>query len=332
MTYTNTPTPTEYPATAAIWPQVDLAAMQRKLSGAVRTWELARALDPQGSGIVSRTRLLSLLQQLGTARRTRYRWLKVSIAAGFLTPVRDGERLRITGLEKVARMLGLQQVGWRVIIPSDELVGSGWKAMVWAAYLTRYKDRPVSRAVLEEHSGVKRRTQVNIEQDSEIGREKNFAVDPRRPSEQLEMYREIEGRQYAFTVNYYRSGAIAYQRPNAYHAPKSVLPDGGMYRASEISRNLREMSADVSEITESFCHSTRAVSVFGRSSLPSKHGDAVRGGPRRRYFDDYKPMRRAVKKLARSGKHGEELYEKLKGGLNRKHRSRKSGWWLVEAV
>ena len=158
-----------------------LRAIQSKRSGAWRLWELARALDEQGSGVVYRSKLQSFVVGLGVPGGTFRRLLADAKREGFITQIDiwNGEaKLVLTSAEKVAKKLGCSDVGTRrVQMPANLLTDDGWRGSVWAAFISTFNGRPVSRSKMKEITGIPERTQQEYEKQAGIKTKVNYAHD-----------------------------------------------------------------------------------------------------------------------------------------------------------
>jgi hypothetical protein len=148
------------------------------ISGALRLWVLCKALDQRGSGKITRKALHGYLNSLQVPVRTQYRWLRTALDSGFITEAQNrGEQVFIlAGLERVARINGLDEVGRRPVeVPAQKIVRPGWINTVWLAFLTTQSPQ-LSRETLEEMTGVERHRQVAYERGQPIEKRRNFVL------------------------------------------------------------------------------------------------------------------------------------------------------------
>jgi hypothetical protein len=149
-----------YPEKSKIWPELGLAAIRTKRSGAFRILMLARAIDPQGSGVVGKKTLRAYLAFLGVDPRQRRRWQAQALELGILE-----ERKKVyilAGLARAAIILGCETIGKPALVNAAELVRKGWRGRcVWSAWHTSLKPRPLSQQKKYEMTGIEPRTQRN---------------------------------------------------------------------------------------------------------------------------------------------------------------------------
>lgn len=144
-----------------LWPMLGIASSRAKMTGGWRLWVLAHALDkPAGSGRVSKNELRGYLDNLGVNRRTQRRWVAQAVK---LAIIRDlGDYYYLASLGKAAVALGCPRVGLPAKIDPVGLVGQGWKAHVWGAYLATLP-RQISQKTKEQITGISPRTQRNYQ-------------------------------------------------------------------------------------------------------------------------------------------------------------------------
>lgn len=215
-----------------IWPIVALCAIRNRMSGAFRLWTFSRYLDHTGSGTVAQPDLFTYISHLGIQRRSLNRWLDSALKFGILRRVyRRRSKIvvfTLAGLSQAAITFGCTQIGKPVSIPANLIVGKGWRAWIWAAFLTLFKERPISRGKMCELTGVPEQTQRNYEHSIGITVIENFAVTD-TSADHLNGVREFN-RPYAFLFKdrYSNGEVIAYQLPNTYLPSKilKLMPKG----------------------------------------------------------------------------------------------------------
>ncbi len=166
-----------------IYPLLGLKAIRTKRGGAWRAWSIIRNLDPRGAGVVQQQEADQLAAQSGIPGRRWKRWVAQAIDEGFIhtyTRHRDGQAINVfgySGAVSVAQLLECNSVGKRMVdLSIDLLIRHNCLSYVWAAYLSTFDDRPVSRTTLRISSGVPERTQVRYEDGLRILKYQNFAV------------------------------------------------------------------------------------------------------------------------------------------------------------
>ena len=152
-----------YPAELKVWALVGLAAVRSAHGGGWRLWALAKALDVAGSGYVSKDELSGYAKSLAVSSRNFRRWLSDAQSSKLITLSRDGKRCSLVSLWRAAEYLGAHKIGRAAIVSAAQLVGSGWRAVVWSAYLTTTKAQPISQACKAEITGIDERTQRNYQ-------------------------------------------------------------------------------------------------------------------------------------------------------------------------
>jgi hypothetical protein len=322
------------------WPQITLGAARMNGAGAIRAWELARALDQPGSGWVARKDLLNWLSRLAVSRSTRNRWVRDAMQLGLLCKARGNKRLLYTSLAKAASTFNVVDPGERIRLPVKDVVVRGWKSSAWVGALTRFTG-PVSRAALRATTGVNPRSQRNYEQrfkarSSGLNVLPNYALDGQYSAHDLNGYREFR-RKYAFVVRVAGSEQIAYRLPNTYQVdPNCIAKAGGQYRSWQF-RLINATQVVVSDISgrapgaqSGAQRSPAGDSAVRASQAGCRVGDANPGAKRRRYFERYRSLQRALRQM-RSGKRDcGEVYEFMAGGVARKPRIYpKCRWWRL---
>jgi len=163
-----------------IYPDLIIAGIKghNKNGGAVKLWTLARHFNqPGGCGYIPAKALRHyLINELGVKRGVYDVWLSRALAIGLLE--RKGNNIKITGLADVAIILSVDQIKRPECIYIGKLIKKHWLAWVWAAWLDsmRLLDRPISRAVLRDISGIPERSQVNYERLARVINRANYAA------------------------------------------------------------------------------------------------------------------------------------------------------------
>lgn len=211
------------PKTLKIWPNIGLASIQAKHTGAWRIWSLAKALDQEGVGIVSRFDLFQYLSSLGVDIRNRQRWLLDAIETRLLIESKSNRVYYLTSTEKAAIALNCNQAGKSASVPTRKLVCPGWRSFIWAAHLTGYNERLVSQTLKCELTGVSDRTQRNYQKLLPESLRKNYSH-TRLNKGDIDQSKETTGR------HFFKWRDKVYQRlPDIRLVPREVarsLPKG----------------------------------------------------------------------------------------------------------
>jgi len=172
---------THFPEYVNFYPLMAIAAARRasRVGGGWRLFVLAKALDRSGRGAVSRDELRRWTRDLGVSWVTWKRWLQEARTFGLLWDVqrRDGQwSLILPSAATAARAMKCETVGTcKVTMAADLLIGTGWKARVWAAYEATHNGRPVSREWMQKAVNVPVSTQRYRDACAGVTRQSNHA-------------------------------------------------------------------------------------------------------------------------------------------------------------
>lgn len=316
------------PRFVAVWTQLALRASRTRHAGAIRAWIFARHADPRGSGVVSHDELIGLLERLGVARSTRFRWVREALAADFLSPARGGSVYLIRSAARVCRVVGAAGPGLRCEVDARALARSGWKGLLWAARLAAHA-RPVSRAYLQQATGVPASTQKVYGRAGRVKSTANYAVDMASSPDQLDGYREFK-KPHAFLVKCGGSQRVAYRLPNTYQPPSTVRTAGGQARAGVIRQQIGLPA--VSDFSESAPPCEGALGGRERADQGAfAAGGASRTAFRRLYYAAEADLRKRARYRQRKGLQGEPggAYLFLAGGIAKRARISHSQWWML---
>jgi hypothetical protein len=217
-----------HPQDIKIWPSVGLAASQNKRGGAWRLWVLARNLDREGSGVVSKRDLYDYLDSLGCHPRTRRRWVRAAKESGIICEAKNeaGERiyiLRSSG--KAAAALGAVKIGRPVTIKggATKLLENGWTAHLWGGWTAAkngYQEnpKPISQETKRQLTGVAPRTQRKYQRISGSKSIANYAPRPDIDTAHVDSLNDVTG--WTFFVD--GEGNTNQRLPDLVLAPLSV--------------------------------------------------------------------------------------------------------------
>ena len=238
------PQPKAWPASVAFYSHMGIAAARRysKLGGGWRLYVLAKALDPQGLGMIARDDLRDYALFLGVNVRTFERWIIQARNAGlFYTDVQNssGQWMIVMANAGIAAAeLKCESVGRKVTLPAAALIGNGWKARVWAAYEITHNGQPIARETMQKIVNVAVSTQRYRDVQAKVNRVRNFAKsDIQLKGNQLPGLKETSGRKNIFID---KDGFINWRLPNSYIFTTALRGGKGRGRiANKIIRNIQ---------------------------------------------------------------------------------------------
>ena len=225
--------------TVKIIPEVFFSA---KISGfpqsPFRLYFLAKAFD-QGNGRFPKNAFKDLIKSLGISDTSFYRDLSKALEWGLIheSKNKNGVKvLRLSKWEKAVEVAGVSErlARW-VLIPIEQLCFKGWISIIWAGYLKNFEGGLISRQVLEEKTGVPRRTQINREGKAGVKNFENYA-NFGRPEDNPDLAMRLH-RQPGI---YYKDGFIRTRLPNS-----RVVSDKIKLANNGRLRNIRRASSIV---------------------------------------------------------------------------------------
>lgn len=229
-----------WPERIKVWPEIIITATFEKHGGAARLLFLARALDGQGSGHVTKIQLLDYLKWLGVPLRTVQRWTKDALETGIIKQYRDVYYL--AGLASVAEIFKAKRIGQPAGLQASVLVDAGWRSYNWAGYLTSHHERPISQETKGTITGVDPRTQRRYQRSTGEAY-RNFTVLHKAKPDHVEGLREVGIK--AFTGR----GQVFRRLPDArivYPNVSQSLPKG---RSRKAQKQLNQVSSKVGRET-----------------------------------------------------------------------------------
>ena len=207
-------------------------------------------------------------------------WRKIRKAGdGAFWDVLDDGRLFVYGRHKVADVLDMERhTSVFVLIEPHDLAKkpNAVKADILAAFYKGRDGKPISRATIEDVTGIKERTQRNYEESADIETRKNIAVimhmNPRDEKKAQEMAWQLRNKIFRFTDHQGKQGEagqkyLAQTLPNSYHSKATI----------ETSRNKAKRLNKAM-----YKHS-----IQGRMSMNYQRYDRI-------YFEDGKAISRAL--------------------------------------
>lgn len=226
-----------------------VSAWKNKNGGAYRLALFAKELDAPGSGKVRADELRSYALSLGVKEQTLDRWLRRAIELRVLIPGRGGWISRVSEAKAIAILSpGVTRVGRAVEIDPHDLAGKNWRAAIWKAYYATTRGNPISRATMQDITGVAPNVQRRLDIQAGIAppekgktefKKRNYAIIQKSAKQHLSAYQEFGGRKYfAFRVKGMKYDQIAYRLPNSYHVADQLARKG----------RLRKINAELSNV------------------------------------------------------------------------------------
>ncbi len=215
---------TKNPTNHNIWPSMGFHADKNKHGGAWRLWEVARYLDPKGTGLIEPDRLRLFVMDQGVSKSSFKRWLKDAYQVGLFDAwdIDRGRVLRITSAEKAAVRLGVRNIETRrATMDIKDLFGKGWKARLWDGHRATCDYRPVARATSRNITGRSSTTQWRDEKKARIKVRANVVIYDQEANFEWMRYQEVEfGRKY-IAVKHDGRLMLAKRLPNIYYPNKA---------------------------------------------------------------------------------------------------------------
>ena len=214
----------------SIFPGLVSVATRRGHAAPLAAWHLARAMDEPGAGRVMLDDLRAAGMKLWS-RSKCYSAIREAARLGLVDLVArrsDGARVvRLRSLARVAEIFNIADVGARPVlarVSALKTAGTFRAAVFCAVHAGRQGDtaRPISRATLQDLTGIGRRTQTRYERrnndrrNGQVYRRPNFAVLGYGP----DALRAIRDTTYPGAYLY--GGAVVRPLPNSYSSTLTV--------------------------------------------------------------------------------------------------------------
>ena len=158
------------------YPILGAQAISQKQGNSFRVWTIAKAIDREGSGYVTRVALCARLTRIGRADSTISKMISQAISKGWVE--RHEWRTGCLSLKspgKIARLLGCYEVGNNVEMHERLLFTPGWKANVWAGVESLFDGRQIAVVKLHELTGINPRAQARYRKLARIKTKSNYA-------------------------------------------------------------------------------------------------------------------------------------------------------------
>jgi len=209
-----------------IQPEVLLRAARGQNGGAARLFFLAKHFNQSGSRTIEDKAFRRWLLSLGISRRVYENWLNRALEIGIIT--RRDQWLDLLGRDSAFPILGANKIYKRgALIEIKKLIGKGWQAYAWAAYVKRFEDQPISQAKLRELTDIPERDQRQYERRAGVIKTRNIALDRSRKADQASGAIEF-GRPGVFVCK--SADCLAWGLPNSRAVPGIELGNKGRNR------------------------------------------------------------------------------------------------------
>ena len=223
----------EMPQSVTLYARMGVEAARRYsgIGGGYRLYLLGKALDVSGLGMVKRDVLRAYAFSLGINRRTFERWITQARNYNLFIDVQaaSGEwMIRLVSAGKAGAALNVEDVGRKVIMQASELVGPGWKARLWGAYLATFSGKPISRERMQKLANVPVSTQRYRDVQAKVKRIANYSKTT-IPGDRLAGVHEF-GKRGAFID---ADGFIYWRLANSYNVDFALLVGKGRSRKAD---------------------------------------------------------------------------------------------------
>lgn len=211
-----------------LYPEIILSAKDNGLqANAFRLWFIAKDYCQGRRGAIPVKALRAHLKALGVSRATYSRWVGAALECGLMERVKS-ERLgfdlySLAGWATGAALAGCERLGKPANVELMSFAGRSWISYSWAAFLTRFENKPVSRETLNTLANVPVRTQQYREKRAKVEQKTNIAV--------WGKYQEIAQKSPEFLISYCEtpglfieklSGDLCQQLPNSRAIPEGI--------------------------------------------------------------------------------------------------------------
>lgn len=190
----------------------------------------------KGQGYITKEVYKELMNSIGIERNKKSRGLKAATSLGLLYDQTKGDKSRymLKGLGKVADELGVPEVTDWVYIPLPIMLDTKlFKEYMYKVVLQASHQRPISRKVIREITGISERTQSRIRKntaDGSIKTHRNFELTKINPDTEPERAKQALQEKPGFIMNltdksrpWGRSNkVVCHHLPNSYEVNDSV--------------------------------------------------------------------------------------------------------------
>lgn len=230
-----------FPEKVSLYPVMAIQAARRasRVGGGYRLYVLAKALDREGWGNVSRDELRDYALSLGVSVRQFNRWMN---EARNFDLVKDWQRktgewmLALPSAGAAAFSMGCENVGNRkTTMQAADLIGKGWKARIWAAYEVTHNGKPISRERMQKIVNVPVSTQRYRDAQAGVVRQQNHAK-LKAKADALPMLQDY-GKHKGLYVR--RDGQIGSRKPDSRYS--NIASRGGKGRSKKANKTLHRM-------------------------------------------------------------------------------------------
>lgn len=169
--------------TVRLIPYVSAAALRQHYSRLIAVWYILRSINLTGSGIIDRDHAIECMEnEYGYGQRTAYKALHDGEGLFWDTVEVNGRiRTMIHGVARVADELGIEFFTDRHFreIPQNKFATSHQRKAEIYASCHKPRDihsHPISRAALEQFTGLSKCTQIRLERTAGVKKVPNYAV------------------------------------------------------------------------------------------------------------------------------------------------------------
>ncbi len=259
-----------------IYPQLAFAAILHKLGGAWQAWTVARWVDKQGRGRITRQALTRALKQLGVNKFARSRWISSAVKCGLFSQYQDIYYLASLG--RAAQKVSGRTVRLPVLIDPRALVSRNWRARVWSGYRATLQDKMISQTTLAQLTGVDARTQRNYQHSEPGTRRGNYARTNLKPNQVAGMMENERGCYFST-----RRGKVLQRLPDTRNVPFEIATTanpGRSRKGQKVLNSLCHVEQGTERPTRLFCGSPKQLKSTERllarcDKLPSNKPQQV---------------------------------------------------------
>lgn len=258
-----------YPQDVSLYPVMAIQAARRasRVGGGYRLYVLAKVLDRQGLGNVSRDKLRRYALSLGVSPRQWQRWITEARNFDLVKDwqTKAGEwMLALPNPGAAAYSMGCESVGGRkATMSARDLIGPGWKARIWAAYEVTHNGRPVSRERMQKTVNVPVSTQRYRDAQAGVNRQQNHAK-LKDKAGALSMYQDF-GKHKGLYIR--RDGYIGSRKPDSRYWEFAFRAGKGRARKANATLHRMQRLDGLSLMRQAFSEDVTPETATNRSAF-----------------------------------------------------------------